>query len=69
MYCKTCRFWRGCKGLVSGVGACDHPTTGEDMDRPKEGPDDRLTYPYEEGGAILTGPDFGCVKYQPKEVE
>lgn len=69
--CKTCKWWQQDK-KHSGPDecrVCDCPKVGERSWLAKHGTKselDILTYPYDEGGWILPGPDFGCVHHVAK---
>ena len=71
--CKTCLWWEGRgKETVSKRRGCVHPKIGESHAISSAGnwdATDVLEYPYDEGGQIATGPDFGCIHHQPIEAE
>jgi hypothetical protein len=63
--CDTCKHWAresAWGGDFRGIGICDHPKLTEGV--PDE---DGLAYQYTEGGAIQTGPKFGCIHWEAKE--
>jgi len=65
--CKSCRHWRpGHHGdwIRKGAGACNNPGI-HDQDW-KLG-DAEMAYGCDEGCGFFTGPDFGCVLWDPKE--
>jgi hypothetical protein len=59
--CKTCRWWGP---LDEPLGECRCPLIGESALSCNPGRTDVLNYPYDEGGVIETGPDFGCVHHE-----
>ena len=73
--CKDCQFWGESDSLGLQVGNLDnlHNTHRQCMcDKlgecgEVEKGSDTLVYQYNEGGGIDTGPDFGCVHFQPTE--
>lgn len=66
--CATCKHWqawpygRDARGAAGGL--CRSAKIGEDGDVRYDA--DALVYPYQEGGEIWTGPEFGCVHWQAK---
>lgn len=74
--CKNCKWWDSENSSLrnNDTFACTNPKLGEYCDvRERLGADyesasDTLEYEYNEGGSIFTGPDFGCVHFEAKEL-
>lgn len=62
--CDTCKWWIH-HGYVSLIGnnhrVCENPKIQESNTG-----DDEMGYPYDEGGYMSTGPNFGCIHHEPK---
>ena len=61
--CKTCKHWDGPEaedGYAAGFARCLHPK----MVMPGEKPDG--WWISDPAFALYTGPDFGCIHYEPK---
>lgn len=67
--CKDCRHWGQENGEdyrgEDGYFPCQNPLIGEDVNT--GGRMDAAMYPYSEGGCIFTGPEFGCVHFEPRQ--
>ena len=64
--CETCKFWQPHEFAESPMRVCQSSKVVETG--PWDGEDDSLVYSYDEGGYFQTGPKFGCVHHEPKEV-
>ena len=62
--CKTCDFW-GEFGTQESFGICHHPKLADLGAVRGQGPD-VLGYEFDEGVAILTGPEFGCIHHEER---
>ena len=69
--CKTCAYWvkikiadpnPKLKDYMAGA-SCECPKL---MENYGEHAPDTLVYSYFEGGYFWTGPDFGCIHWEPK---
>ena len=64
--CKTCT-WRKQRGRSSVWWCENHDKLGETTLAKygrDDGADDCLTYPYDEGGGLEAGDNFGCVHHR-----
>lgn len=57
--CKTCGFYEPAVGTRDSWCKC--PRVAELVDDKEAG--DFLTYPYNEGGYMIPGPNFGCIHH------
>ena len=68
--CKTCKWW-----TVDESGSLTyHPhrlCANIDKIGPKAREDgsDTLTYPWDDGGRMSSGPKFGCIHYEPRNAD
>lgn len=66
--CKNCKHWGvGDEGWVvpAGMNHCGHPKI-DDAQVVLDGPDSMVILATEHA-APMTGPEFGCVHFEPKE--
>lgn len=62
-YCKDCSFWEGYPHHEGKYGQCNNPA----LQWGNSAPEDGLGSGSEGCAAwILTGQNFGCIKFQPK---
>jgi hypothetical protein len=65
--CGSCRYWSPCAGDTS-VGDCDSALLVKGYgDPPAIVPSNMAFVEADEGWAFLSGPDFGCVNWEPNE--
>lgn len=57
--CESCKYWSDCQyDFQIPHRACLNPKLAESNKK-----NDELGYPYDEGGCITTGKDFGCIHH------
>lgn len=70
-HCKTCRFWKHRPIAYPRLPTSPEQKGGicENEHLVESSPflPDNLVYPYDEGAAFWTGPEFGCVHHGPRK--
>lgn len=67
--CKDCRWW-GRSGGLDESRECEHPKIDEPLSGDPDEPQSLDSLRNSDGEyAVWTGPEFGCVHFEKREVE